>query len=49
MALEDYTEIQPAKATATLAQTITKLNELVQVLNVVVEELKGDLDEIPLK
>lgn len=49
MALEDYTEIALAEASASLAQTITKLNELVKVLNVVVEELKGDLDEIPLE
>jgi|DEB0MinimDraft_6_1074348.scaffolds.fasta_scaffold46030_2 hypothetical protein len=49
MALEDYTEIQLAKPSASLAQTITKLNELIDVINVVVEELKGDLDEIPLE
>ena len=49
MALEDYTEIALAEASASLEQTITKLNELIDVLNVVVEELKGDLEEVPLE
>jgi len=49
MALEDFTEIALAEASASLEQTITKLNELIDVLNVVVEELKGDLEEIPLE
>lgn len=49
MALEDFTEIALAEASASLEQTITKLNELIDVLNVVVEELKGDLEEVPLE
>ena len=49
MALEDYVEIQLAEATASLEQTIQKVNELINVLNVVVEELKGDLEEVPLE
>ena len=49
MALEDFTEIQLAEATASLERTIEKVNELIDVLNVVVEELKGDLEELPLE
>ena len=49
MALEDFVEIQLAEATASLEQTIQKVNELIDVLNVVVEELKGDLEELPLE
>lgn len=49
MALEDFTEIQLAEATASLERTIEKVNELIDVLNVVVTELKGDLEEVPLE
>ena len=45
MALEDYTPIEDAPSTATLAKVIAKLNEIIGILNTTVQELKGEPNE----